>query len=162
MSDLASTVGSDLADYFEKVCAELHKWVEPLSDEQFWKNPFSYGNDIGHLVLHLTGNLNYYIGAKIAASGYVRDRDREFAEAARPSKEQVLQNFDRAVDMVAETVRKQSAEDWNREYSAEGARSKNRFAVVLDCAAHADHHVGQIINLSRELSRESSAQSPST
>jgi uncharacterized damage-inducible protein DinB len=162
MSDLASTVGSDLGDYFEKVCAKLHKWVEPLSDEQFWKNPFSYGNDIGHLVLHLTGNLNYYIGAKIAASGYVRDRDREFAEAARPSKEQVLQNFDRAIDMVAETVRKQSAENWNKEYSAEGATSKNRFAIVLDCAAHADHHVGQIISLSRELSRESSSQSSST
>jgi uncharacterized damage-inducible protein DinB len=162
MSDLASTVGSELADYFEKVCAKLHKWVEPFSDEQFWKNPFSYGNDIGHLVLHLTGNLNYYIGAKVAASGYVRDRYREFAEAARPSKEQVLQNFDRAIDMVAETVRKQSAEDWNKEYSAKGVTSKNRFAIVLDCAAHADHHVGQIINLSRELSRESSAQSPST
>ena len=83
MSDLASTVGSDLADCFEKIYAKLHKWVEPLSDEQFWKNPFSlHGNDVGHLVLHLTGNLNYYIGAKIAASGYVRDRDREFAEAA--------------------------------------------------------------------------------
>jgi uncharacterized damage-inducible protein DinB len=162
MSDLASTVGSELADYFEKVCAKLHKWVEPLSDEQFWKNPFWYGNDVGHLVLHLTGNLNYYIGAKIAASGYVRDRDREFAEAARPSKEQVLQNFDRAIDMVAETVRKQSAEDWTKAYSAEGVTAKNRFAIVLDCAAHADHHVGQIINLSRELSRESSAHSPST
>ena len=35
-----------------------------LSEEQFWRNPFPYGNDIGHLVLHLTGNLNYYIGAK--------------------------------------------------------------------------------------------------
>jgi len=123
----------------QKVRAKLHKWVEPLSDEQFWKNPFSYGNDVGHLVLHLTGNLNYYIGAKIAASGYVRDRDREFAEAARPSKEQVLQNFDRAIDMVAETVRKQSAEDWTKEYSAEGVTAKNRFAIVLDCAAHADH-----------------------
>src|ERR1700726_5351098 len=118
MSELSTTVGSGFADYFETVGAKLHEWVDPLSEAQFWKNPFSYGNDIGHLVLHLTGNLNYYIGARIAASGYVRDRDREFAEAARPSKEQVLQNFDGAIDMVAETVRKQSAEDWNKEYSA--------------------------------------------
>src|SRR5580704_13495797 len=134
MSDLASAVGSDLGDYFEKVCAKLHKWVEPLSDEQFWKNPFSYGNDIGHLVLHLTGNLNYYIGAKIAASGYVRDRDREFAEAARPSKEQVLEGFDRAIALAARTARKQSEEDWGREYSAQRSTSKNRFAIFLDCA----------------------------
>jgi hypothetical protein len=109
--------------------------------------------------LHLTGNLNYYIGAQIAANGYVRDRDREFAETARPRKQQVLQNFDRAVALAAETARKQSAEEWSREYSAERSASKNRFGIVLDCAAHADHHVGQIINLSRELSRESASHS---
>lgn len=131
--------------------AKLHKWVDPLPEEQFWKNPFSYGNDIGHLILHLTGNLNYYLGARLAASGYVRDRDREFADTARPSKQQVLQNFDRAITLAAETARQQSAEDWSREYSAERSTSTNRFAIVLDCAAHADHHVGQIINLSREL-----------
>ena len=93
MSDLSSTVGSGLADYFEKVCAKLHKWVEPLSEEQFWTNPFPYGNDVGHLVLHLTGNLNYYIGARIAGTGYIRDRDREFTEAARPAKEDGAADF---------------------------------------------------------------------
>jgi uncharacterized damage-inducible protein DinB len=151
MSGLSSTVGSGFADYFENVGAKLHKWVDPLAEEQFWKNPFSYGNDIGHLILHLTGNLNYYLGARMAASGYVRDRDREFADTARPSKQQVLQNFDRAITLAAETARQQSAEDWSQKYSAERSTSTNRFAIVLDCAAHADHHVGQIINLSREL-----------
>jgi hypothetical protein len=41
----------------------------------------------GHLPLHLTGNLNYYIGAQIAATGYVRDRDREFTESGSTSQE---------------------------------------------------------------------------
>src|SRR5450432_4501626 len=111
MADLNDVVVSGLADYFEKVCAMLHKWVEPLSEEQFWKNPFPYGNDIGHLVLHLSGNLNYYIGAQIAATGYVRDRPREFTDTSRPSKRQVLDDFDAVIAMVMDTVRKQSAED---------------------------------------------------
>jgi uncharacterized damage-inducible protein DinB len=152
MAELSDMVGSGFAEYFEKVRATLHKWVDPLSDEQFWKNPFPYGNDIGHLVLHVTGNLNYYLGGRIAATGYVRDRGREFNETARPSKSQVLQSFDRAITLAADTARKQSAEDWSREYSAERSTSKNRFAIFLDCAAHADHHAGQVINLSRELS----------
>lgn len=151
MPELSSTVGSGFAESFEEFGAKLRKWVAPLSDEQFWKNPFSYGNDVGHLVLHLTGNLNYYIGARIAATGYARDRDREFTEAAPPSKRDALQAFDSAIAMVAATVRKQSAADWEKEYSAVGVTSRNRFAIVLDCAAHADHHIGQIINLSREL-----------
>jgi len=156
MADLPSTVARDLADYYEFVAKQLHKWVDPLSNEQFWHNPYPYGNTVGHLVLHLTGNLSYYIGARIAATGYVRDRDREFTETSRPAKEQVLREFDRAIALVVATIRKQSAGDWTREYSAEREpEAKERFAAFLRCAGHAYHHVGQIIFLSRELARGS-------
>ena len=58
--------------------ARIRELAAPLSNEQFWQKPYPYGNSFGHLVLHLTGNLNYYIGAQIANTGYVRDRPREF------------------------------------------------------------------------------------
>lgn len=156
MAELANTVASELASYFENLAAKLHKWVEPLSNEQFWRKPYSHGNSVAHLVLHLTGNLNYYIGAQIAGTGYVRDRDREFTEAARPVKDAVLHNFDTTIQMVVDTVRKQSPENWSAAYSAERSEEKNRFAIMLSCAAHADHHVGQIIYLSRELTAQTS------
>jgi uncharacterized damage-inducible protein DinB len=162
MSDLSTTVSGGLANYFEKVAAKLHKWVDPLANEEFWRNPYSYGNDVGHLVLHVTGNLNYYIGAQIAGSGYVRDRDREFTETAQPTKEDVLREFDRAIALVSETIRKQSAGDWTKDYFAERSTANDRFSIVLDCAAHADHHVGQIINLSRELMREPESRAASS
>src|SRR5256885_6885170 len=97
MIELANTVGSEFAAYFEEIAAKVHKWVDPLSNEQFWQNPYGYGNSVGHLLLHLTGNLNYYIGAQIGGTGYVRNRDREFTEADRPNKQQVFANFDQAV-----------------------------------------------------------------
>jgi uncharacterized damage-inducible protein DinB len=147
MSDLANTVASEFASYFQNLGAKMHKWVDPLSVEQFWRNPYVYGNSVGHLVLHLTGNLNYYIGAQIAGSGYVRDRDREFTEQDRPAKEEVVRNFDRAIQLVAETIRRQSPENWSAPYSAQRSKEKNHFAIVLSCAAHADHHIGQIIYL---------------
>src|ERR1700733_3136351 len=151
MPELPSTVGSGFAEYFDRIGAKVHQWTDALSEEQLWTNPFSYGNNIGHLLLLLTGNLNYYIGAGIAASGYVRDRDREFAETARPSKQQVLQSFDRAIALAAETARKQSAEDWCQEYSAVGVTSKNRFAIVLARAPPGNHHAGKTTTRSREL-----------
>ncbi len=154
MSELANTVASELAAYFENIAAKLHKRVDPLSDQQFWRNPYPYGNGIGHLLLHLTGNLNYYIGAQIAATGYVRNRDREFTEADRPSKEEVVRKFDDAIKLVVDTIRKQSPENWSAAYSAERSKEKNRFAIVLSCAAHADHHIGQIIYLSTELTSQ--------
>jgi uncharacterized damage-inducible protein DinB len=151
--NLSETVSTGFADYYEKLRINLHTWVASLTEDQFWKNPFPYGNSVGHLVLHLTGNLNYYIGTQIAQSGYVRDRPREFEEKTLPSKPEALQDFDKAIEMVKETVRKQSAEDWSAPYAGAGVTSENRFAIMLDCAAHADHHIGQILNLARELVR---------
>jgi uncharacterized damage-inducible protein DinB len=153
MPELSETVNTGFANYYEKLRVDLRTWVASLTEEQFWKNPFPYGNSVGHLVLHLTGNLNYYIGAQIAETGYVRDRPREFAETKLPSKLEALAEFDKAIEMVIATVRKQSAEDWSAPYSGTGVACENRFAIVLDCAAHADHHIGQILNLARELVR---------
>src|SRR5713101_10049312 len=162
MSELANTVASELAAYFENIAAKLHKWVDPLSDQQFWRNPYPYGNSIGHLLLHLTGNLNYYIGARIAATGYVRDRDREFTDAEQRAKEKVLADFDRAIAMVIATMGKQSAADWSSAYSAEREpESKDRFSILLRCASHAYHHVGQIIYLCKELAKTTSAMQDS-
>ena len=86
----------------------MHRWVDPLNEDQFWRNPFSYGNSVGHLVLHLTGNLSYYIGAQIAGTGYVRNRDLEFCESRRPAKVEVLRRFDETIAMVVATIEAQS------------------------------------------------------
>src|SRR5215471_16031983 len=118
MVKLPDVVAAELAAYYEMTASELHQWVDALSDEQFWRNPYGYGNSVGHLVLHLTGNLSYYIGARIAGTGYVRNRDREFNETQRPPKEQVLAAFDGTIAMVVATIRKQKPEDWTAEYSA--------------------------------------------
>ena len=108
MSELSKSVTEALASEYRMRAAELHKWVDPLSEEQFWKNPFSYGNSTGHLVLHLTGNLSYYIGAQVAGTGYVRHRDLEFREDRRPPKSEVLRRFDETMAMVVTTIERQT------------------------------------------------------
>jgi uncharacterized damage-inducible protein DinB len=159
MSDLSSVVAATLASYYEEVRDKIHELVAPLSTGQLWIKPYPYGNSVGHRLLHLTGNFNHYIGAHIAGTGYTRDREREFNDTTKPSKEQVLANFDRAVAMVAETIRRQSPADWTEAYSAD-TPSKNRFAVVVRMAAHAQHHVGQIQYLVRELANDNSSAAP--
>src|ERR1700747_576239 len=114
MTDLKTTIAAALTARYEKLAGVLRELAAPLSQEQFWAKPFAFGNSFGHLVLHLTGNLNYYIGAQIAETGYVRDREREFTEPNPPSKENALKALDAAVAVVIETVRAQSAEDWSR------------------------------------------------
>jgi len=154
MSDLAQTIAEDLAAYYEMVQEQVHKSVGDLSTEQLWRKPYPYGNSVGHLILHLTGNLNYYVGARIAETGYVRDRDREFTEPKPIPKEQVFAAFDKTIAMVAATIRKQKPEDWMKEYSAEREpEAKERFNIFLRSAGHAYQHVGQIIYLANELKK---------
>ena len=153
MADLEETVASRLAARYTKLAGWVRELAVPLSDEQFWAKPFPFGNSFGHLVLHLTGNLNYYIGAQVAGTGYVRDRPREFAETAPPSKEEVLKKFEEAVEMVVRTIRSQSAQDWSAAYSAVGADAQDRFGIVLSCATHLHHHIGQMLYLGFELKR---------
>jgi uncharacterized damage-inducible protein DinB len=141
-----------LAAYYERVQRKVHVLVEPLSTEQLWRRPFPFGNSVGHLLLHLTGNLNYYIGAQIAGSGYVRDRPREFADASHRPTNEVLQDLDRAVAMVLATLAAQSEADWHAPYRGVGAEDvPDRFSMFLRCAAHADHHAGQMIYLSKQI-----------
>lgn len=105
-------------------------------------------------MLHLTGNLNYYIGAQIANTGYVRDREHEFTDSNPPSKDEALKQLDAAVAMAMETIRRQSSEDWARAYSAVGTSCGTRLDMIMQCAAHMQHHIGQMIYLTYELKRQ--------
>ena len=152
---LSETIGAGFIRRYEELGARVRELAEPLTDEQFWTKPFAFGNSFGHLVLHLTGNLNYYIGAEIAGTGYVRDRDREFTEAARPAKAEVMKRFNDAVAMVARAARAQSEEDWGKSYTAMREEdAANRFNIFLRCATHLHLHVGQMIYLQYALLRE--------
>src|SRR4029077_6417583 len=157
MSTLDGTLASVLADRYTANAARVRELAVPLTEKQFWQKPFPYGNSFGHLVLHLTGNLNYYIGAQIAKTGYVRDRPREFNDPNPPSKGEALKRLEDAVAMVQKTIRAQSGEHWSAEYSGAGANAKTRLDILFVCAAHMQHHIGQMIYLGYEWQRQAEA-----
>ena len=89
-SDLARLTCDEFARYFEHMAARVDRTVRSVPAEPLWRKPFPFGNSIGHLVLHLTGNLNHYIGAMIAGTGYVREREHEFTDPNHPPVEELL------------------------------------------------------------------------
>jgi hypothetical protein len=153
MSELDKALASTLTTRYTTNAARVHELAAPLTNAQFWQKPFPYGNSFGHLVLHLTGNMNYYIGAQIARTGYVRDRPREFNDPNPPSQDAALKLFDDAVGMVLKTIQVQSPEDWSAEYSGVGTPAKTRLDITVVCAAHMQHHIGQMIYLGYELQK---------
>ncbi len=153
MDELTETVASGFVRRFDTFLEQARALSEGLSEDEFWTRPYPYGNSAGHLLLHVTGNLNYYIGAQIAGTGYVRNRDLEFTDATRRPKADVLRDLAAAVAMVKQTIPAQSASDWSLPYEAKGSDDPDRFAIVLRCTHHFHHHLGQIIYLAREHAR---------
>ena len=95
--DIVAATKAALVGEMEILRDAIKTLAEPLNEEQFWRKPLDPGNSFGHLVLHLTGNLSHFAGARLGKTGYVRDREREFTEAEPPAKAEAMARLDEAV-----------------------------------------------------------------
>lgn len=155
MSDLSTTIQHGFDHYFRDFLNRVRTLTTDLSEEEFWHNPYPYGNSIGHLVLHITGNLNYYIGAQLATTGYVRDRQREFSESNLPTKAATIAELADAVATVLAVLEAQQESDWSTPYRADGVDDvHDRFNIFLRCAVHFHHHIGHMTYTKDELIRQ--------
>jgi uncharacterized damage-inducible protein DinB len=103
-AELVNAVKAALAGELEVLRDAIKSLAEPLSEAQFWTRPIEPGNSFGHLVLHLTGNLSHFAGARLGDTGYVRDREREFTETEVPTKAEALAKLDEAVALFRRVV----------------------------------------------------------
>ena len=154
MSNLSETIAKGLIYNYRDFNNRVISLAAPISEEQFWVKPYKYGNSFGNLVLHLVGNMNYYIGTQIAQTGYIRDRSSEFSKILTGQKNETLSELNSTCEMVIQTLTAQHEDDWSKPYSAVGVDDvKDRFGIFMRCAVHFHHHVGQMIYLSKELTK---------
>jgi uncharacterized damage-inducible protein DinB len=109
-SDTTNLAKQAIIGELEQLRDQVRSLSEPLSEAEFWTKPLEPGNSVGHLVLHLTGNLSHFVGAQLGATGYVRDREREFTEARPPAKAEALARLDAAVATFRRVVEGLSAD----------------------------------------------------
>jgi uncharacterized damage-inducible protein DinB len=124
--DVAELAKTALIGDLEKLRDEVRQLAEPLTEKELWRKPLEPGNSVGHLILHLTGNLNHFVGACLGNTGYVREREREFTEANVPSKAALLAGLDAAVATFRRVV---------------GDLTPDELA-----APHPDEHFGLVLN----------------
>jgi uncharacterized damage-inducible protein DinB len=154
---LDRVVAEEFSRYFRHLASRVEKAAMSIPEERFWRKPFSFGNSIGHLVLHLTGNLNHYVGALIAETDYVRHREHEFTDPIRHPRDEVMARFNEAVDLVIRTLEAQDATALTSPVDAQPPVT-TRFGLFLVCAAHMNNHIGQMSYLVQAL--QSSTNEP--
>jgi uncharacterized damage-inducible protein DinB len=119
-----------LIETLEKMRDDVRILAAELNESEFWRKPIDPGNSVGHLVLHLSGNLNHFVGAQLGGTGYIRDREREFTETKLPVKEEALRKLDDAVATYRRVVNGLSAEQ------LAAPHPEARFGQVMNALAH--------------------------
>jgi uncharacterized damage-inducible protein DinB len=90
-----------LTDIFIRDLNRLKKEIELYNNETaLWLTDKNISNSAGNLCLHLIGNLNTFIGAILANTGYVRHRELEFSLKNIPRAE-LLQKIDETINVVS-------------------------------------------------------------
>ena len=140
-----------LIELYERDLTKLKAEIEHFSGEaDLWKTSDGISNSAGNLCLHLTGNLNHFIGAVLGGSGYIRDRDAEFADKG-VSRDALLSTIDSTIAVVRETLGKLTDEDLSKTYPIEVFGHPMTTGYFLThLTTHFNYHLGQI-NYHRRL-----------
>ena len=131
----------------------LSNEIKSFPQDKLWITRGGIFNSAGNLALHLCGNLLHFIGANLANSGYVRDRQREFSAKDIPFSEISLQ-IEECKIMIRDTLSYKAAEWLDGKYPALfNDEEKSNGEMLLILATHFNYHLGQINYLRRLISQ---------
>ena len=119
-------------------------------EENIWIVDQSIANSAGNLCLHLIGNLQTYIGAEIGKTGYIRNREAEFALRDIP-RTVLLDGIDDTIRVVDQALDKMEEDDLAAKYPILVFDEMTTTEYLLvHLTTHLTYHLGQI-NYHRRL-----------
>ena len=133
---------------------DLNKLKEEIAlyknEPDLWVLKGDIKNSPGTLTLHLIGNLKHFIGSQLSKTGYVRNRDKEFADRNVP-RELMLKEIDEVIGILQKTFPTITDEKFNSEFPLEFLGAKRSVGEILFILyGHLNYHLGQI-NYHRRL-----------
>jgi len=141
-----------LANFYER---DIRKMIDEInsfrSEENLWKTAGSTKNSSGNLALHIIGGMNFLIGTQLANTGYVRNRDEEFAKKGVVRKELVA-GLEDLITLINKTLNGFTPGQMEENYPImfDGAIRPNSY-VLVQLSLHLNYHLGQVNYLRRIL-----------
>lgn len=124
------------------------------TDESLWEVKEGISNSGGNLCLHLIGNLNHFIGAVLAKTGYVRNREAEFGTKGL-SKHELLVMISETQAMLQLAFPMLTDAHLEKEYPVDFFGKRTTAWYLNQFLLHFQYHLGQI-NYHRRLSNTQS------
>jgi hypothetical protein len=142
---MPAALAADLSAMLDRDLRTLRRELEAYPDErQIWQPVPGLANTAGTLALHLAGNLQHFVGGQLGGTGYVRNREAEFARRDVPRAE-LIAEIERARVAVATGLGAVAAKDLGAEYPEliGGCRIRTGDFLV-HTAVHLAYHLGQV------------------
>jgi Protein of unknown function (DUF1572) len=113
-------------------------------DASIWKNLPGVPNTAGNLMLHLAGNLQHFFGAVLGNTGYVRNREAEFANRDVPRSE-LKKELTGSRQGVLAAFTKLTDSSLEQPYPVKiGDATFTTKLAILHFLCHLTYHLGQI------------------
>ena len=140
-----------LLELFERDLRRLAEEINLYADEaDLWVVRPGIANSAGNLCLHLIGNLNHFVGAVLGNTGFVRDRDSEFALKNVPRQE-LLASIENVIQVVTSTLQGMTDEDFEQVFPVpKRDQIVHTDLMLIHLVGHLSYHLGQI-NYHRRL-----------
>ncbi len=144
-------LNESLISIFERDLKKLKQEITAYRDEsKLWATVPGINNSAGNLCLHITGNLQHFIGAVMGETGYERDRSKEFNRKDVPMST-LLGDIGKTASIIKTTLQPISDEDMEKRYPIDVLHDNMKTGFFLiHLAAHLNYHLGQI-NYHRRL-----------
>jgi len=151
-----AALSSDLAQLLER---ELWGFERELglfpNQDGLWRTVPGVANSAGNLVLHVTGNLQHFVGAVLGGTAYVRDRKTEFGRRSG-TKDELVSDIRRAIQIVHDVLPALPDDRLNDIYPKlpPGVPPMSTRLFLLHLSTHAAYHLGQVGYLRRTITGE--------
>ena len=135
----------DLKALYLREIATLERELDLYPDDSsVWTEQPGLPNPAGSLFLHLAGSLQHFFGATLGGTGYVRDREAEFARRDVPRAD-LRTELSRARQGVIAGFDHLTGESLDRAFPAQFADAPFPTGLtLLQFLSHLAYHLGQI------------------
>jgi hypothetical protein len=142
---MGTSLAAGVAAILDRELRTLRRELEAYPDErQIWQAVPGLPNTAGTLALHLAGNLQHYVGARLGGTSYVRNRDAEFSRRNVPRAE-LLADIERARTAIAAALPQLPADALTRDYPEPISDAHIRTdEYLVHLCAHFAYHLGQL------------------
>lgn len=152
------TLSNDLTRLIVRELDGCVREVQSFADDrQLWATLPGVTNSAGNLALHLCGNLRHFVGAGLCGTGYVRNREAEFA-ARQGTRAEIVAELTSTIATMHATLGTLDDDVLDRPMpgAPRGLVTSTRL-FLLHLVAHTAFHLGQMGYLRRVLAGDAAA-----